>query len=171
MSFEKEKQVNRKILISTLACMSVVAIAQSDKAKQKPTSSSPVAAPRDSASGLATGKRQYAPVVIRKVSDDNAAAQPDAQSGQASGKVAARKLTSAQPAITDNKKTPSPRGQGGGRQTRVAVGDVNGDGKADAATQSGVTSPRDSSTGMATGKRQHQPITMTKEVGATSPQK
>lgn len=149
--------------------MSVVAIAQSDNAKQKPASSTAVAAPRDSASGLPTGKRQYAPVVIRKVSDDNVVAPRDAQSGQASGKVAA--TTSAQPAITDNKKTTSAKGQDGSGETRVAVGDVNGDGKADATTQPGVTSPRDSSTGMATGKRQHQPITITKEVGATSPQK
>jgi len=163
--------MNRKILISVLVCMSLVAMAQSDNAKQKPASSTPVASPRDSASGLPTGKRQYAPVVIRKVSDDNVAAPRDAQSGQASGKVAAMKLTSAQPAITDNKKTASAKGQGGSGQTRVAVGDVNGDGKADATTQSGVTSPRDSSTGMATGKRQHQPITITKQVDATSPQK
>lgn len=163
--------MKKKILISVLACMSVVAIAQSDNAKQKPASSTAVAAPRDSASGLPSGKRQYAPVVIRKASGDNVAAPHDAQSGQASGQVAATKLTSAQPAITDNKKTTSAKGQDGSGETRVAVGDVNGDGKADATTQSGVTSPRDSSTGMATGKRQHQPITITKEVGATSPQK
>ena len=159
--------MNRKILISVLAFMPVIAMAQSDNAKQKPASSTPVAAPRDSASGMATGKRQYAPVIIRKVSDDSVVAPRDAQSGQASGKVAA----SGQPAITDNKKTPSPKGQDGSAQTRVAVGDVNGDGKADVTTQSGVTSPRDSSTGMATGKRQHKPLTITKEVDATSPQK
>jgi hypothetical protein len=163
--------MNRKILISVLACMPVIAMAQSDNAKQKPASSTPVAAPRDSASGLPTGKRQYAPLVIRKVSDDGVAAPRDAQSGQASGKVAEMKLTSAQPTITDNKKTTSSKGQDGSGQTRVAVGDVNGDGKADSSTQSGVASPRDSSTGMATGKRQHQSITITKEVGTTSPQK
>jgi len=162
--------MNKKILISVLAGMSVVAIAQSDNAKQKPASSTPVAAPRDSASGMATGKRQYAPVVIRKISDDSVTAPRDAQSGQASGKIAAMKPTSAQPAITDNKKTTSPKGQDGSGQTRIAAGDLNGDGKADATTQPGVTSPKDSSTGMATGKRQHQPISVTKEVGATSPQ-
>lgn len=53
-------------------------------------------------------------------------------------------------------------------QTRVAAGDLNGDGKANATTQSDVTSPKDSSTGIATGKHQHQPISVTKDVGATS---
>ena len=33
-----------------------------------------------------------------------------------------------------------------------------------------VASPRDPATGMATGKRQHKPITITKEWGAASPQ-
>ena len=33
-----------------------------------------------------------------------------------------------------------------------------------------VSSPRDSASGMATGKRQHQPITFVKEWGAASPQ-
>jgi len=34
----------------------------------------------------------------------------------------------------------------------------------------GVESPRDTSIGQASGKRQHQPITITKEWGASSPQ-
>ncbi len=34
----------------------------------------------------------------------------------------------------------------------------------------GVSSPRDSSSGNATGKRQHQPINITKEFGPASPQ-
>ena len=36
---------------------------------------------------------------------------------------------------------------------RVAVGDVNGDGKAD------VVAPRDAASGLATGKRMHKPVT------------
>src|SRR5690349_9689461 len=34
----------------------------------------------------------------------------------------------------------------------------------------GVESPRDISSGQASGKRQHQPVTITKEWGASSPQ-
>lgn len=50
------------------------------------------------------------------------------------------------------------------QSTQVTAGDVDGDGKADksAASQSNVQSPRDSSTGMATGKRQHGAITIVK---------
>jgi type VI secretion system secreted protein Hcp len=36
--------------------------------------------------------------------------------------------------------------------------------------QMGVQSPRDAATGQASGKRQHQPLTITKEWGAASPQ-
>jgi hypothetical protein len=40
---------------------------------------------------------------------------------------------------------------------------VNGDGKADvAASGSGVKTPRDLATGQASGKRQHNPITIQK---------
>ena|SRR5258707_230410 len=48
---------------------------------------------------------------------------------------------------------------------RVAAGDVNGDGKADAAASSNsdVKSPRDAASGQASGKRQHQPVSLKKE--------
>jgi hypothetical protein len=53
--------------------------------------------------------------------------------------------------------------------TRVATGDVNGDGKADkTAGQSSVQSPRDSSTGMASGKRQYQPVIIRKRIDPSS---
>jgi hypothetical protein len=44
----------------------------------------------------------------------------------------------------------------------VAAGDVNGDGRADLST------PRDSASGLPTGKRQHKPMTMTMELGRGS---
>ena len=65
---------------------------------------------------------------------------------------------------------------------RVQAGDLDGDGKADDAVvelvctagkvtdASYVISPRDSASGMATGKRQHAPVKITKEWGAASPQ-
>jgi hypothetical protein len=49
------------------------------------------------------------------------------------------------------------------QSTQGAAGDVDGDGSADkTAGQSSVQTPRDSSTGMATGKRQHGSITIVK---------
>src|SRR5207247_417715 len=45
-------------------------------------------ATRDSATGKANGKRQYAPVIIMKAADDSSVSPRDAQSGQASGRVA-----------------------------------------------------------------------------------
>lgn len=65
---------------------------------------------------------------------------------------------------------------------RVAAGDLDGDGLADEAylrlTCAGnalqavhynVKSPRDSASGLATGKRMHKPITFVKEWGAATP--
>lgn len=47
--------------------------------------------------------------------------------------------------------------------THVSAGDLDGDGKADkTASPSGVQSPREASSGMATGKRQHGVISITK---------
>lgn len=66
---------------------------------------------------------------------------------------------------------------------RVAAGDLDGDGRADEAivklvcTGGAVTnafynvkSPRDSASGMASGKRTHKPVTFVKEWGAATPQ-
>ena len=65
---------------------------------------------------------------------------------------------------------------------QVHAGDLDGDGTPDDAvlrlacaagkltTASYVVAPRDSATGMATGKRQHAPITVVKEWGAASPE-
>jgi hypothetical protein len=67
---------------------------------------------------------------------------------------------------------------------RVAAGDLDGDGRADEAylkflcadgsvTQAklrGVQSPRDSASGMASGRRQHAPVKFVKEWGAATPQ-
>src|SRR6266571_4704126 len=70
-------------------------------------------------------------------------------------------------------------------QQRVAVGDVNGDGKADVTasssaqgsgqnaavntSHSNIKNQRDMATGQASGKRQHQPMTVSKEVDKASP--
>lgn len=76
-----------------------------------------------------------------------------------------------------------PGGGGGaaGGGVQVAAGDLDGDGRGDPVSlipRSEVVSPRDSASGLATGKRQHKPVlsrvegpmTITKEWDATTPQ-
>jgi len=119
-----------------------------------------VTAPRDMATGQASGKRQYAPVIIRKVSDDEGIAAREQQSPKATGKVSAHDDWQAPAAKTSNGAPASSSGQ-----TRVATGDVNGDGKADAAinnSHSNIKNSKDAATGQMTGKRQHSDITITK---------
>jgi FG-GAP repeat protein len=116
-----------------------------------------VKAPRDLATGQASGKRQYAPVTIRKVSDDESMAAREQQSPKATGKSAQDDWQ------TPAAKTAAPANSNG--QTRVATGDVNGDGKADAAinnSHSNIKNSKDAATGQTTAKRQHSDITITK---------
>src|SRR5262249_29661464 len=176
--------MKKTVLIACIACVSLIAAAQSSQSNGQATSASD-AKPRDLATGQASGKRQHQPITITKAADDNSVSAREVQSGQATGK-----LSSSQPAITDNKKTTSPNGQtdasGSASQgaavagsptlpskgkTQITAGDLDGDGKADVSVQHDVKSPRDSSTGMATGKRQHSPMPVTKEVGSSSPAK
>jgi hypothetical protein len=124
-----------------------------------------VKAPRDLATGQASGKRQYAPVIIRKVSDDEGMAAREQQSPKATGKTAQDDWTT--PAAA---KSNAPAGSS--NQPRVATGDVNGDGKADAAintSHSNIKNVKDAPSGQTTGKRQHADITITKSRDAASP--
>lgn len=149
-----------------------------------PTSSQQVTAPRDLATGQASGKRQYQPVVIMKVQDK---ATPLATEQQSPGKVMASDDWQAKAKTSGNTHvSPADMNQDGaadrespstsrpkGQQARVATGDVSGDGKADAAintSHSNIKNTKDTASGQMTGKRQHQPLTVTKEVGA-APQK
>jgi hypothetical protein len=142
-------------------------------------SSDQVTAPRDMATGQASGKRQYAPMTIRKVTEDDPNAARDAQSPKATGKTTAQddwhatsktSNTSVSPADVNQdgvavRESPSLPSKG---QTRVATGDVNGDGKADAAinnSHSNIKNGKDLATGQASGKS-----TAAKEAGA-APQK
>ena len=124
--------MKRKILLVGFACLSVVAVAQSDGSQQK--SASPAASPqqatspRDVATGQASGKRMHKPLTV--TTDD--AALRESPSKASLGKTT----------------------------VRVAAGDVNGDGKADVApnaASSSVKSPRDLATGQASGKSAQPP--------------
>jgi hypothetical protein len=127
-----------------------------------------VKAPRDMATGQASGKRQYAPVIIRKVSDDEGMAAREQQSPKATGKAVAHDDWQAPAAKTSNGALVGSSGQ-----TRVAAGDVNGDGKADAAinnSHSNIKNSKDAATGQASGKRVHDDITITKHSDAAPQQ-
>jgi hypothetical protein len=212
--------MKQKILIAGFACLSVIAVAQSNGSKDQsasaaqtatPTkdqhprdvatgqasgksvnkpagsqavlnSSDQVTAPRDLATGQASGKRQYQPIIIRKMTDDDPNAAREAPSPKATGKTTAEDdwhattktgNTSVSPADVNHdgaavRESPSLPSKG---QTRVATGDINGDGKADAAinnSHSNIKNGRDLATGQASGKRQQQNTTDSKDSGTAS---
>ena len=112
-----------KMLLVGFVCLSLGAFAQQAQTSKEPAP----AAPRDQASGMASGKRMHKPVTLR-----------DQASGQASGKINGGKTASDDwEAPTAQVKNPS-----------------NG-------------SSSDTSA-MATGKRQHQPLTVHKEIDKAS---
>jgi hypothetical protein len=168
----KEKIMNHKFLIVGFTALSLAAAAQSQSTdkKSEPANTSQVQSPRDSSTGQASGRLHKDGVVHRDL------AAREASSGQASGKTMAQDDWHQQKAVsTGNSATVKP----------VAAGDVDGDGvadqaasknsahateKLDATTNKDVKSPRDVSTGMASGKRQHQPVRITKEVGPATKQ-
>ena len=157
--------MNNKILIAASIGLSLFAAAQSQTDKQKPKpSTTQTQSPRDLASGQSSGRSvdqqtKNSPVIHRDV------AARDVATGQASGKKTAQddwhQQSAAKP-VSETKAT-----------SRVAVGDVNGDGTADVAASRNsahateaagsttsspkVQAPRDAATGHASGKRQHQP--------------
>jgi hypothetical protein len=121
--------MKRKILFVGLACLSAVAVAQSDGSQQKSASpaasSQQVTSPRDVATGQASGKRMHKPITVT--------AQDEAAVRESPSKASLGKTS-----------------------VRVAAGDVNGDGRPDVAASSAssnVKSPRDVATGQASGKR------------------
>ena len=179
-----------KILVVGFACLSLSAVAQSNGSQNQSSSPSQVKAPRDIATGQASGKRMHKPLVFKQ----DATAR-EAASGKATGKTMAHDdwqapaAKSSDPKVqnvstgdvnqdgaADRSKTaPSSTGQ-----SRVATGDVNGDGRADRAasnnsghaagqnaaintSHSNIKNSRDTATGQASGKRMHSGVTITKE--------
>ncbi len=139
--------MNTKILIAALAGLSLVAAAQSPTDKQKTKPSTMQTQHKDVAAGQVSGGK---------------AAQDDWHQ------------TAAKPASGSTTKP-----------THVAVGDVNGDGRADlavsknsahatesqsvsAGSSSKEQTPRDAASGQTSGKRQHQPLTITKTTDKAS---
>lgn len=158
--------MHNKFLVIGLTALSLAAAAQSqsnDK-KNKPSNPSQVQSPRDLATGQASGRLEKKGIVHRDL------AARDAATGQASGKKTAQDDGQQKVASTDNSATTQ----------RVATADVNGDGVADQAasknsahatenlnattnTGSSVQTARETSSGMASGRRQHQPVKISKE--------
>jgi len=129
-------------------------------------------AAREASSGMATGKTAVADTDGDGHSDRAVKPSYDVKSST-KGRVAAGDVNGDGTADRTAGSGYNVKNQTG---ARVAAGDVNGDGTADVAASSnssgstkstpaagtGVKSPRDSSSGMPTGKRQHQPMTITK---------
>jgi hypothetical protein len=149
------ERMKKMILAVTVAGLSVLAVAQSDK-KKEVKQSDPVVSPRDSSTGMASGKRNGYDVKEAKgaVTEENAA----------SGKVTPEKVEAGSDTLRTASEVSSGKATGKAKTTaqddwkqqRVAAGDVNGDGKAE------VAAPRDAASGQASGKRQHQPMLVNK---------
>lgn len=154
--------MNNKILIvAAFAALSAVAMAQSAPSKDKKPAQGATAA-----SGQASGKRMHQPMAT---TPDNSKAAPIGGSHD---------RESSAPSVSEvvmTKPASDPK--------RVATGDVNGDGRADVAATAGSakgngqgtsnngSSASDVASGHATGKRQHEPVTVQKQQDSASPQK
>jgi FG-GAP repeat len=166
---------NKILMVGALACLSAVAVAQSDQNKEKAPAQAQASGSQDAASAQTTGKRMHKPITVTAEVgvQDAAANKPTSKTAVDDWQAPAAKTTQ-QPKITENNKS------------RVAAADVNGDGKADVAApkapatlqttsatsaSSDVKSPRDIATGQSSGKRQQEPATATKETEAKPKQK
>jgi len=157
--------MNKIMIVAAVACLSVAASAQSAQTKDKaPTPSQSAGAP-NADSAQTAGKRMHKPVTI--VSDDSSKQVIPAV---AKGNKTANDDWTASARNSDPKTSNA--------QPRVATGDVNGDGVADATaknsghateTLKSAPAPRDAASGQSSGKRQHDPVVVTKQTDAASP--
>jgi len=172
-----------KILAAALVCLSVGVLAQQSNSGQKPSSkSSAVTAPRDAATGMATGKKMahddWQATTAASSNNQNNGASGDANAGQATTVRESPSKASLGVRESPSKPSSNLRESPTKQTTQVSVGDVNGDGMPDKAaaspsnpsgqnaainnSHSNIKSPRDIATGQASGKRQHQPLSLTK---------
>ena len=164
--------MNRTILVVALACVSVVAGAQSSNTNSQNSSNKP-SAKQEQKNTHPAGRESSAPSVSEVVVQAPAKGQD--HTGNMSGNHKDGWNTVA-PSKKDEKNGASGSSDGSTSQwpAKVATGDVNGDGHGDkAATNSSnknqVQAPRDVASGQASGKRQHKDITVTKEVDKATP--
>lgn len=164
--------MNRKIWIAAFACVCFVATAQSSSTSKK------ASAPRENGSGQASG--QAAPKAGQ--THDRESSQPSVSEGvvRDTGNMAGNHKDGWNAVTSTNAKgkpgsVSSSDGSTSQWPSKVATGDVNGDGHADVAASAakgastnGQTS-REISSGMPTGRRQHDPLTVTKTQDAASP--
>lgn len=198
----EEKNMNHKILIAALAGLSLFAAAQSQTDKQKPKPSTT----STQVSGNKTSMDDWTQRAAKPASSGSDTKPTHVSAGDVNGdgRNDAAVSNNSAPAAGSS-KVPAPRdvasGQASGKRqhqpititkevdkasTRVATGDVNGDGTPDVvvsknsahATEAAVSTatasskdqaPRDAASGQPTGKRQHQPITVKKEVDKADP--
>lgn len=163
--------MNKQILIAASVGLSLFAAAQSqtDKQKPKPAPTTTIS-PRDLPSGQSSGRTEHLHqegVIHRDL------AARDLATGQASGKKSAQDAWQQQNAAAPSVKPASSTSETNA-QPRVAKGDVNGDGAAasknsghasetlDATGSSTAQGQRDVAKGQMSGKRQHQPVSVTK---------
>ncbi len=122
------------LVVAAVAGLSVLAVGQSDKKQADPKPADQVTAPREASSGMATGKKgNY------DLKEGKGAVQEESQS------------TTAREAST---------GKATGKMQNVSA-DASTQTATQPAVQHEVKSPRDAASGLATGKRQHAPVTTT----------
>ena len=151
--------MKKPILVVAVAGLSVLAVAQADKKTDAKQSDSTVSA-REASSGMATGKT--ATYDVKKAEGAKQAAP------QSSGKVTPDKMEAGSESLkkvdVSSTKPTNKSAQDDWQAKQAATGNANGDGK----TQ--VSAPRDAATGMASGKRQHQPLLVNKDEDQQQPE-
>jgi hypothetical protein len=167
----KESKMKTKLLVAGLACLSVVAVAQQSAGTEKPSSKTSSAAAHTATTGKTTASTT-ATNGNKSAQDDwqqtrVAAGNNTNQNGSTSGNAGQATMVRESPSkasLGAVRESPSKGSLSSGHvsttkaSTSVSAGDVNGDGMA-----------RDVATGKATGKRQHQPMTVSKSVDKASP--
>jgi hypothetical protein len=132
-----------KILLAGLACLSVVAVAQQSNRETKPSSKAGQVMVRESPTKASTGLRE----------------SPTKASTGALRESPSKSPLKAADVDGDGKADRNIGSQSSGSGAGVAINN----------SHSNIKSPRDVATGQASGKRQHEPITIQKELDKSSP--
>jgi hypothetical protein len=133
-----------KILLAGLACLSVVAVAQQSNSEQKPSSNTGQVMVRESPTKASTGRLRESPTKASTGALRESPSKATLKAADMNGDGAADRPIGSQSS-----------GSGAG----AAINN----------SHSNIKSPRDAATGQASGKRQHEPITIKKELDKSSP--